>query len=113
MMGLEVSRKGDKYRIWSTIGDGWRTDWVDRKGAIRFIHDEALYGFKLEMIKKYFSFPHGSIDHDGSRKKYIMNLEEYAKYTQWFEEMMLKPVEEHERIVNETYHRIVQELEGE
>lgn len=112
-MGLEVSRKGDKYRIWSTISDEWRTGWVDRKGAIRFIYDEALYGFKLEIIKKYFSFPQGSIDHDSNRTKYITNQEGYAKYAQWFEEMMLKPVEEHERIVDETYNRIVQELEGE
>lgn len=56
-MGWRFDKKGDKYRIWSTITDSYLTDWYSRKEILAYMYRYRIQDFKKDIIELYMSFP--------------------------------------------------------
>lgn len=66
-MGRLIKRKGKKFRIYSTIAEGFLTPWVTRDQAI----DVIVYGLRRDLKEKIKdlkrTFPRGYVDYDTNR----------------------------------------------
>lgn len=47
----------DLYRIYTTVSDGWLTDWLTRNEVLRFMYQDRLRDFKVGIIEMCQNFP--------------------------------------------------------
>lgn len=69
---LKTKEEGNetKYKIWTTISDGWITEqWMTRDEIIKFLFWNKFYDMIDEFIKDAMTFPNGYHDKD-TRKRY-------------------------------------------
>lgn len=107
-MGLEISKHGKLYRVWSTITDSWRTPPTNRLGAMRYLYSRRLYHYKLETIELYLAFPHHFTLKARKGSKYIAAPKRYATYDAWYQKNYLD-----EDAIEEMYQEAVAALERE
>ncbi len=110
-MGWKISQKNGKYRIWSTISDAWLTKWIDRKEVIKFYHEQDLLDLKKKTIERYLAFPHFYSDRNSIISKFIVDTKRADNYSAWMEELTHKRGEEYYAFIDETYDKIMKELE--
>jgi hypothetical protein len=60
---LEV--KNGKYRFWSSICDGWVTDWLTRDDALAWIRRIKELSLEREMDEETKNFPNGWCNKEG------------------------------------------------
>lgn len=111
-MSWHLSRKDDKYRIWSTVSDQYITDWISREEALAVWYDDALIGFKKNVIGQYLKFPNYWGNHDNEDYRAIyMDEEQHQKHVQWLAKLAtIHDPDEYVKVIDETYEKIVQEL---
>ena len=110
-MSWQLSRKGDRYRIWSTVSDQYITDWMSRNEALAVWYDDALMSFKKKVIEQYLLFPHHWGDQDSGRTTIIMDDERKEKLQQWLVQLSAtQTAEDYETLVDEMYEMVAQEL---
>lgn len=62
---IKRNRKGDKYKIWSTVTDNWIIGWFSsREEILNFIFKERMKSFIEEWDKEKKTFPNGWTDKD-------------------------------------------------
>lgn len=86
---LKHREKDNKWRMWSTISDQWITDWLTEDEVRRALVTALEYHYKVEVIERIWSFPHGYYEKDISFKdgrpfnKSFNNWEGYKAFTKW------------------------------
>lgn len=109
-MGWQLSRKDDKFRIWSTISDSWLTDWISREEALAVWYDDALMDFKKKVIEKYLGFP--CYWHDRDSNKVFMDEDRHERLCQWLKKLSdMHDEGEYYRMIDEMFEKIKVELE--
>lgn len=109
-MGWHIAQKDGKYRIWSTISDAWYSDWISREEVLKLQHHYELLELKQQLIKEYFTFPALWTD-CGTGKRIPIEQQRDQAYAQWVQELADKSDEEYEQFINETYEKIMREIE--
>ncbi len=107
-MGWQLSRKGDQYRIWSTISDQYVTEWISREEVLACWYDDALMQFKKKVIEQYLKFPHFW----GNRDTHTLISDDAAneRYGQWLHELSEKREEEaYYTFIDETFEKVRRE----
>lgn len=66
-MALELQKKGNKYRWYSTIAEGFLTVWLDKKAAINYLAIRWQMEAKEKIAQERKNFPKGWIDHDDKK----------------------------------------------
>jgi hypothetical protein len=78
---LKHRAKDNKWRVWTTVSDGWITDWLTEDEAKTFLSYEYNEDYKLKVIKTYWTFPHGWSDRDTG--KILDNREALIAFSEW------------------------------
>ena len=111
-MSWHVSRKGDKYRFWSTISDKHLSDWMSRNEAIKFYHDCALVDFKKNVIEQFYKFPHMWVDRDSNNYNRIDDEEGHKRWSEWLGLLSsTRDPDAYVELINETYEKIMKEID--
>jgi len=79
-MGWSITKKDNKYRIYSSIVDEYITDYMNKDEIIRFLFHNKFENLIQDMIKDMNHFPVGWFDKE-TGKRYIEN-EKYDKIHQ-------------------------------
>src|SRR5437870_5050820 len=78
---LKHRSKDEKWRLWSTISDGWLTDWLTEAEMKQYLVTELEYDYKVKVIERLWSFPHGYYDKDENNM--FDNRKAYIAFTEW------------------------------
>lgn len=109
-MGWQIAQKDGQYRIWSTISDAWLGKWISREEALGVYHEHTLLEFKEKFIREYFTFPQLWTDRATGRR-IPLSQEHNDAYDKWMDELVKKRGEAYAQFINETYEKIMRELE--
>lgn len=114
-MSWQISQKDGLYRIWSTIGGDWLTDWMDRKEALAFYHQEKMLELKRNIIKQYLLFPHFWVNYDSNNMNLIQDDQRSKAYIAWMGQLREKEydTEAYCKFIDETYDKIMADLDEE
>ncbi len=79
---VQHNKSKNLYRLWTTVADGWLTDWITREEAIDFIaeHKREQLEEKIEELK--IDFPNGYHTKSGKRhwdSKRYEKLDEFLR----------------------------------
>lgn len=79
----EEEGKETKYKIWTTVSDGWITEeWMTRDEIIKFLFWNKLYDFMDKFIEDSMTFPNGYHDKDTHKRNWDDKLaDEHYKFT--------------------------------
>src|SRR5438128_792596 len=66
---LKHRKKDNKWRLWTTISDGWLTDWLTEDEMKQYLAAEYEHDYKAKAIRELWTFPDGYYD----TKVYIKN----------------------------------------
>lgn len=78
---LKHREKDNKYRLWSTISDVWLTKWMTENEIKKDLATQLEYDYKVKIIERLWSFPHGYYDKDDNRM--FNNWDAYRAFTRW------------------------------
>lgn len=87
-MGWLIDQKKDKFRLYSTISDGYITEYLNMDELIRFIFYHKFHRLMEDMLKEMICFPHGWSDkktgkimgcEDGKLDEYFATLNDRKK----------------------------------
>lgn len=71
----EEEGKETKYKIWTTISDGWITEeWLTKDEIIKFLFWNEFYRFMDKFIEDAMTFPNGYCDKDTHKRNWDNNL---------------------------------------
>lgn len=72
-----------KYKIWTTISDGWITEeWMTRDEIIKFLFWNKFYDFMDKFIEESITFPNGYYDKDTHKRNWDDKLnDEHYEFT--------------------------------
>ena len=84
-MGWLVKRKTlksgvEKFRIYSTMSDGYLTKWETKEGILKFIFWNRFYRFMDDMIKESIMFPNKFTDKDTYKQINEPKDEDYYEF---------------------------------
>lgn len=54
---ISINKSKKKYRLWTTVADGWLTDWITREEAVKELQQRAKDRCKEECKKIANEFP--------------------------------------------------------
>jgi hypothetical protein len=57
-MAILIARKQNLFRVWTTISDGYLTDWLNKKNTIKYLKSRVMEKAKMECEEIEASFPH-------------------------------------------------------
>jgi len=77
---IKHRKKDDKYRLWTTISDGWITDWLTRDEMIKVVSFDYKEALKDKVRKLQLTFPNGWHDKDSHAR---INDERYKTEADW------------------------------
>ncbi len=86
---LKHREKDNKWRLWTTISDGWLTDWLTEEEMKEYIVFEYEMDHKLRVIDLCMKFPDGYYDttmhiKDGRpRQKRFRNTDGIKAFGEW------------------------------
>ncbi len=80
-MGVLIKhrKKDDKYRLWTTISDGWLTNWLTKWGMIRHLQHRVREQAERECEEIAARFPDGYWDTNMKRINDERAAERYQK----------------------------------
>lgn len=63
-MGILVKhrKKDDKYRLWTTVADGWLTNWMSKHRTIQYLQQRVRERAESECEEIAVRFPDGYCD---------------------------------------------------
>lgn len=79
----EEEGKETKYKIWTTVSEGWITEeWMTKDEIIKFLFWNKLYDFMDKFIEDSMTFPNGYYDKDTHKRNWDDKLsDEHYKFT--------------------------------
>lgn len=83
---LKQHKRTKRWRIWSTITDSYRTDWLteeELKADLASAYEEE---YKLKVIELYWTFPHGWTDKETHTR--LRNQTACEAFHAWQEQAM-------------------------
>lgn len=109
-MGLQLKHreKDDKWRAWTTISDGWLTNWLTEDQMKVYLVSRREHQHKLDAIEVVMGFPHGYSDKDDGLR--ILNGP-VSDFYDWHGEA-LKDYDTYEDEVDRKYEELIGALEG-
>jgi predicted DNA-binding ArsR family transcriptional regulator len=78
---LQHRKSDDKWRLYTTISEGWVTSWVNAASMKETIASYIEYEQKLKLIEFYWTFPHGY--YNKITQKRFTNFPAVEAYTEW------------------------------
>ena len=76
-----LQKKGKKYRWWTTISDGWLTDWINEREAMLFYlkklereHAREINKTRITFPNDFFNKSHKRYFDEKKHKKYLKHL---------------------------------------
>lgn len=78
---LKFRNKDTKWRLWTTISDGWLTDWLTEEEMKAVLADDYKRDYKLKVIEAYWTFPHKYYDKD--THKMFNNHKAMIEFGEW------------------------------
>src|SRR5258708_30983025 len=78
---LKQNKKTKKWRIWTTISDCYRTDWLTEEEMKSELSMEYGGDYKLRVIETYWTFPHGWYDKDTHQM--FQNWKSMEEFAEW------------------------------
>lgn len=79
---IQHRKKDNKYRAWTTIADGWLTDWLSEKGMIKYLQSRIMDRATEECENLAVEFPNGYHNKDHVRYWDDKKAENYKKLCQ-------------------------------
>jgi len=81
-MGKLLSRNAKgQWRLWTTISDGWLTDWISEKDMkAQLVWDYDL-DYRIKTIQLLWTFPHGY--YDKKTHKILSNHDALIAFNEW------------------------------
>jgi hypothetical protein len=84
-MGWQVKIKTEKevtkYRIWTTVSDGWITEWLTKEEITKFFLWQRLRDFRDKFLEDAITFPNNYTDKDTDRRIMDSKIEDdYRKF---------------------------------
>jgi len=64
---IQYNKSKNLYRIWTTVADGWITDWITREECIKEISRKKRKQLKEELDEIAIDFPNGYYNKAGKR----------------------------------------------
>lgn len=102
---LQHRAKDNKWRLWTTISDGWITEWLTENEMKRQIADDYRQDYKIQIIEAYWTFPHGY--YDKGLSKMMTNFPAVHEFTQWHLEALES--EDYYAKVDEKFNEVIGE----
>lgn len=99
---LKHRKKDGKYRIWTTISDGWITDWLSEDEIKEYLRWREYADTKLKVIEHYMTFPAGWHDKDTHKP---LSLDK-SKFYDWQLNALKKGAEEYEKEIDRKYEEL-------
>lgn len=65
---LKHREKDNKWRVWTTISDGWLTSWLSEKEVKQYLVDQIQMESQVKAIKEFMTFPDGWTDYDSHKR---------------------------------------------
>ena len=84
---VKLRKKDNKFRIWTTVSDGWLTDWVTKEEAIKYLQFRVKRDAKWKCDEIAAEFPHSWYGTDG---KFITDEEGRERYQKVLESRVKK-----------------------
>lgn len=78
---LQHREKDDKWRLYTTISEGWLTGWLTADNMKRVLEDQYQIDYRLKVIEAHWTFPHGY--YDRSTQKRLTNFPAVVAFTDW------------------------------
>lgn len=78
---IKYRKRDNKWRVWTTISDGWLTNWLTDAELKEYLAEDYQHDYKLKVIEAYWTFPHGYTDKD-SHKRHT-DYQAVVAYTDW------------------------------
>ncbi len=105
-MGLLLKHrdKDNKWRLWTTISDGWLTGWLNEKEVKKYRVDQIEFDAKLKVIEELMAFPNGFTDYDTHKRL----SGPVTDFYEWHLEVLKSP--DYEKIVEAKYKESIKGL---
>lgn len=109
-MGWQVAyrERDKKYRLWTTISDGWLTDWGTKQEIQRYIADAMLLEHKKQVIKMCLGFPDLWPSKDSLC--YIKDEVAHDRYADWLKILNEATEETYVDLIESKYNEVMSEL---
>jgi hypothetical protein len=109
-MGWRVGyrEKDKKYRLWTTISDGWLTDWSTKKDIQGYIAEEYLWEYKKKVVEMYCRFPHHWPSKEGVRP--MIDEDASKRYGDWLGELS-NAGDRYDEVLDKRFNEAMKELE--
>lgn len=62
LVSIKETEEGKKYRLWTTISDGWLTEWSTKDEIIKFLFWNKFRDLMEGVLKDGMDFPNGWYD---------------------------------------------------
>lgn len=72
----KIENEETKYRIWSTVVDGWIINWSTREDVIKFLFWSKFQDFMYEFNSQAQKFPHMWMDKNTKKINFISDDED-------------------------------------
>jgi hypothetical protein len=68
LVSIKETPKGTKYRLWTTISNGWLTKWSTKDEIIKFLFWNKFRDLMEGVLKDSMDFPNGWCDKENERR---------------------------------------------
>ena len=106
---LKHRKKDNKWRIWTTISDGWLTDWLSENEIKEYLTWRDGFDSKLKAIETYMTFPAGWHDKDSHKGFDYLEGASKTPFYEWQLEALKLGEGGYEAEVEKKYKEIVQQ----
>lgn len=104
---LKHRKKDNKWRIYTTISEGWITHWMTEKEIKEYLAWRDSFDTKLKAIETYMTFPAGWHDKDTHKAFDFLEGASKKAFYEWQLEALKLGGEKYEEEVERKYKEIV------
>jgi hypothetical protein len=84
LLKIKETKSGTKYKIWTTMSDGWITeDWLTRDEMVKFLFWYKFRNFVEDFVKTSMTFPDGWAKKDDPLRR-ICDDDSYDEWRELF-----------------------------
>lgn len=80
LVSIKETEEGKKYRLWTTISDGWLTEWSTKDEIIKFLFWQKFIKFMEGVLEDGMDFPNGWYDKKNTRRIFDENNNTFHEF---------------------------------
>jgi hypothetical protein len=80
LVSIKETPKGTKYRLWTTISDGWLTEWSTKDEIIKFLFWNKFRKLMEGVLEDAMDFPNGWYDKKNTRRIFDENNNTFHEF---------------------------------